>query len=157
MAKTAAHSTASVTSAQSPTRPSPQNETASASGAGAPSGAVLSPGTVSHRAGPYVYTGSLRWLRKNLRVSQPQTHPRRCCCLVPTSHQVCAGQSWCRRDCSPMVAPGEVVGQSCCRCAPLSRRCEQVSPRADVSSEAADQSQADVCHLILQIYVRPST
>ncbi len=122
MAKTAAHSTASVLSAQSPTRPSLQNETAaSASGAGhsAPSGAVLSPGTVSHRAGPYVCTASLRWLRRNLRVSQPQTpprHPRRCCCLVPTSHQVRAGQSWCRCDCSPVVAPGEVVGQSWFRC-----------------------------------------
>ena len=119
-------------------QPSPQNETAaSASAAGtrslsrsldsqhparhsAPFGAVLSPSTVSHRAGPYVCTASLRWLWRNLRVSQPQTpprHPRRCCCLVPTSHQVRAGQSWCKCDCSPVVAPGEVVGQSWFRCA----------------------------------------
>ena len=49
-----------------------------------------------YRAGPYVCTGSLRWLWRNLRVSQPQTpprHPRRCCCHVHISQQVRAGRS----------------------------------------------------------------
>jgi hypothetical protein len=156
MAKAAAHSTASVTSAQSPTRPSPQNKTAaSASAAGtrsltlslasqhparhsAPSGAVLSPGTVSHQAGPYVCTGSRRWLWRNLRVSQPQTpprHPRRCCCLVHTSQQVRASQSWCRFDCCPVDVPAKLWGNPGVDVRlSVAHRCERVSPRADVDA-----------------------